>query len=168
MRRVLDQFILGCLVLAAVAMVLMATVVLLQIFGRLFGILVPSAPEIAGYCMAASSFLALAYTFKNGGHVRVSLLLYQLAPTTRRWAELICLLLALLLSGFFVFYLVEMTIESFVFGEVSSGVVAIPLWIPQTFLTAGVIALTLAVAEGLYDVALGRRPSYADKEELGH
>src|SRR5581483_8691855 len=100
----------------------------------LFGILVPSAPEIAGYCMAASAFLALSYTFRNGGHVRVSLLLYQLGPKLRLKAEFVCLTVAMLLSAFFLFYLVDMTLETYKVGEVSSGVIAIPLVIPQTIL----------------------------------
>jgi|SRR5581483_9605871 len=134
MRRISELFSVGCFVFAAIAMVLMCVVVIAQVIGRLFGILVPSAPEIAGYCMAASAFLALSYTFRNGGHVRVSLLLYQLGPKLRLKAEFVCLTVAMLLSAFFLFYLVDMTLETYKVGEVSSGVIAIPLVIPQTIL----------------------------------
>ncbi|MBV6487584.1 MAG: TRAP transporter small permease [Pseudorhodoplanes sp.] len=168
MRRVSELFSLGCFVVAAAAMVLMCVVVLAQVIGRLFGILVPSAPEIAGYCMAASSFMALAYTFRNGGHVRVSLLLYRLGPGLRLRAEILCLTIATLLSGFFLFYLVDMTIETYEVGEVSSGVVAIPLVIPQILLTIGVAALLTSVAEALIGAIRGTMPGYASKDELGH
>lgn len=168
MRRLTDLISLGCFTVGAAAMVLMCGVVLAQVVGRLFGILVPSATDIAGYCMATSSFLALAYTFRNGGHVRVSLLLYRLGPKLRHKAEILCLAIATFLSGFFFAYLVDMTVETYQVGEVSSGIVAIPLVIPQAFLSIGVGALLLAVMEAFASAIRGEMPSYADKAEIGH
>ena len=168
MSRFSNYVSIGCFAIAALAMVLMCAVVLAQVIGRLFGILVPSAPEIAGYCMATSSFMALAYTFRNGGHVRVSLLLYQLSPKWRLWAETACLTVASLLSVFFCAYLAQMTVETYEVGEASSGVVAIPLVIPQAFLVFGAAALSLVLIEALIVALRGRLPEYASKAELGH
>lgn len=168
MRRFADLLSLGCFTAAAAAMVLMCVVVLAQVIGRLLGILVPSATDIAGYCMATSSFFALAYTFRNGGHVRVSLLLYRLGPALRHKAEVLCLAVAMLLSAFFFVYLVDMTIETYEVGEVSSGIVAIPLVIPQAFLSIGVGSLLLTVIEAFVSVIRGEMPSYANKAEIGH
>jgi len=168
MRKLLDRFFDVCFHLAAFSMVLMGVMVFAQVVGRIFGMLIPSAPEIAGYSMASASFLALAHTFKRGGHVRVSLLIYALGRTKRRWAEIVSLALAFLLSVFFFFYLFLMTVESCQFGEMSSGVVPIPLWMPQTLLTLGVFALALAIGEALLDTIRGVTPSYIKGEELAH
>jgi len=167
-RRVLDRFYSGCFVVSMAALALMGVAVLLQIGGRLLGFSVPSVPEIAGFSMAASSFLALAHTFREGGHVRVSLLLAGLGDKRRLGFERFALAVALLLSLMFAFYLVGMTIESYEFNDASDGVIAIPLWIPQSFVAAGVIALSIAIADVLIESWRGHMPGYVGKEELPH
>lgn len=168
MREFLDAFYRVCLMVAATGMVLIGLVVLAQVFGRLFGIMVPSAPEIAGYAMATSSFMALAYTFRTGGHVRVSLLIANISDHRRRLVEIAVLGLALALCVCFFIYIAWMTVETYALNEVSSGVLAIPLWIPQTFITVGVFALALAIGEELVNALQGRMPTYVGKDELGH
>jgi TRAP-type C4-dicarboxylate transport system permease small subunit len=167
-RRALDGFYSTCFFLSMAALALMGVAVLLQIGGRLLGFSVPSVPEIAGFTMAASSFLALAHTFREGGHVRVSLVLARLGSKRRLGFERFALSVALLLSLIFAYYLVEMTVESYEFNEASDGVIAIPLWIPQSFVAAGVIALAIAVADVLIESWRGRMPGYVSKEELPH
>lgn len=167
-RRALDRFYSGCFAVSMAALALMGIAVLLQIGGRLLGFSVPAVPEIAAFSMAASSFLGLAYTFREGGHVRVSLLLSRLGDRRRLGLERFVLTVALLLSLMFAFYLVEMTIESWQFNEASDGVIAIPLWIPQSFVSAGVIALAIAVADVLIDSWRGRMPGYVSKEKVSH
>ncbi len=63
-----------------------------QVFGRFFGVLIPSADDFARLCMAASSFLALAYTMRQGVHIRVNLLIDRLPPGPARAVEIFCLL----------------------------------------------------------------------------
>lgn len=66
MTRILDQIYRAAGVLAAVFLVLIALFVLAQVvLGRRGGQAVPSADEFAGYCLSASSFLALAYTLRT-------------------------------------------------------------------------------------------------------
>lgn len=167
-RRILDRFYTGCFAVSMIALGLMGIAVLVQIGGRLMSMNVPSVPEIAGFCMAASSFLGLAHTFREGGHVRVSLLLAGVSSKWRLGFERFALAIALLLAVMFAFYLVEMTIESFMYGDASDGVIAIPLWIPQAFVSAGVIALAIAVADVLVDALRGNMPGYVNKEALPH
>jgi TRAP-type C4-dicarboxylate transport system permease small subunit len=53
--------------------------------------------------MAASTFLALAYTFGEKGHIRITLFLEKAKERIRRFLELWCLFIA---SFFPVFYLI--------------------------------------------------------------
>lgn len=168
MRKILDAFFGGCLIVAATGMVVIAVTVLAQVFGRLLGILVPSAPEVAGYAMATSSFMGLAYTFRTGGHIRVGLLISRLSDRARLPVEIGVLGVALILVSYFLVYLAMMTAETYELNEVSSGVLAIPLWIPQTFITIGVFALALAIAEQFVGTLRGEMPAYADKDGQGH
>jgi hypothetical protein len=84
----LDFLYKACGVLAAIALAGIAVLILAQIVGRFFGLLVPSANEIAGFLMAASSFLALGYAFRSGSHIRVTMLLSRLPVRARRALEL--------------------------------------------------------------------------------
>src|SRR5699024_8441698 len=72
MRKFLDGLYVGSGVLAALFMILIVSVILTKIVGRMFGFLVPSASEIAGFSVAASAFLALAPTLQHGAHIRVT------------------------------------------------------------------------------------------------
>ena len=64
MRRFLDGLYWGSGVLACVFMVGIAVMIVAQILGRITGILVPSADDISGYFMGASTFFALAHALQ--------------------------------------------------------------------------------------------------------
>jgi TRAP-type C4-dicarboxylate transport system permease small subunit len=114
-----------------------------------------SADEFAGYCMAASAFLALAATFGRGEHIRVTLILQRFTGTTRRLLELWCLGLAVLLSGYLAWFMVKNCIVSWQLGDVSTGLVATQLWIPQLGLAFGSVIFFIAIVEKLVVVARG-------------
>lgn len=164
MRRILAALYLGCGWLAGVFLLAIAVLVLAQVGGRLVGELVPLADEFAGFCLGATSFLALAPTFRAGGHVRVSLLLQHLSPGLRRRVELWCLAAATVLAAYFTYYLGEMVWESYLFGDVGQGIVPTPLWIPQTGMALGMAAFALSLAEELVGAVRGRAPVYAGAE----
>ncbi len=50
--------------------------------------MIASLAEMAGYLLAATSFLALAATLKRGAHIRVTMLLGALPPRARFLFEL--------------------------------------------------------------------------------
>ncbi len=124
-------------------------------FGNPFSYVARSADEFAGYCMAASAFLALAATFGRGEHIRVTLLLQRFTGTTRRLLELWCLALGALLSGYLAWFMVKSCLVSWQLGDMSTGLVATPLWIPQLGLAVGSVVFFIAVLEKLVVVARG-------------
>jgi TRAP-type C4-dicarboxylate transport system permease small subunit len=87
--------------------------------------------------MAASSFLALAYTFGEKGHIRITLFLEKSNKNIRRLLELWCLSIATFFSGFLSFYFIKMLIISFNFQERSEGADEILIWIPQVTVALG-------------------------------
>src|SRR3546814_9328734 len=70
LRRSLDRLYLAAGALAGLCLIAIGILVLLSIVTRLLGIYVAGLTDYAGYAMAASTFLALAYTFSCGGHIR--------------------------------------------------------------------------------------------------
>jgi TRAP-type C4-dicarboxylate transport system permease small subunit len=160
MRKLLDGIYLGSGALAGVFLILIAILSLMQIVGRLLGFAAHSFDEFAGYCMAASSFLGLAHTFRRNEHIRVSLLVDRLKGKARRSAEILCLAAALSLLLFFTYYTIDMTWFSFRFNDVSQGLVPVALWIPQSGMALGLALMTLALADDLLVVLAGGEASY--------
>jgi TRAP-type C4-dicarboxylate transport system permease small subunit len=160
LRKTLDALYAVSGALAGVFLVLICVLVLAQIGARLLGTIVPSADDFARLCMAASSFLALAYTLRSGGHIRVTLLLDALPRSARHAAEIGCLGAAALLTGFFAYYTLDMTWESYLFKEYTIGLIPIPKWVPQAAMSLGCVLMFIAFVEDLIAVLGRRKPSY--------
>lgn len=172
MRRALDFLYLASGVLAAVFLVAIALVVLAQVGANMLGtvsdwltgdplgLIVPSYAQFTGYFLAASSFLALAYTLRVGGHIRVRLLIRGAPPALRRVIEVWCCALGGLTAGYFTWWAGALTLESWRFGDMSFGMVPVPLWIPQSAMVLGLAVLTVSFLDELAGVLRGRTPSF--------
>ena len=123
--------------IAAVFLILVAVFILTGIASRIFGFYIRGLAEYSGYCMAAASFLALAYTFGEKGHIRITLFLEKSNKNIRRHLELWCLSVATFFSGFLSFYFLKMLVISFNFQERSEGADEILIWIPQVSVALG-------------------------------
>lgn len=152
-------------VLAAVCMVLIAALTLFQVVGRLLGAAVPDAGEIAGYAMAAAIFLSLAHTFHAGGHIRVNLVLTHVPEFARRALEYWCIFAFTVVGGLFAWFSVNLVIDSYSMGDVSTGMLSVPLWIPQLSMAAGAILLELALIEEVVHMLGGHEPRYEARGE---
>ncbi|SHH81256.1 TRAP transporter small permease [Cognatishimia maritima] len=175
MRRTLDFiyraagalaafFILAIVALVAAQVLLnLADKVSAALVGRGIGLTIPSYSDFTGFFLAASSFLALAYTLRAGGHIRVTLLTGRLPESAQRIAEIIVVGIALCMSAYATFYVVLLVEESLVFGDRSSGMVSVPLWIPQLPVAVGLVILTIALADELIGLLRGRKASWDGK-----
>jgi TRAP-type C4-dicarboxylate transport system permease small subunit len=106
--------------------------------------------------MAASSFLALAYTFGEKGHIRITLFLERANKEVRRFLDLWCLSIATFFSGFLSYYFVKMLIISIQFGERSEGADEIYIWIPQVTVALGSTIFFICVLHNFILVILNR------------
>jgi len=130
---------------AAIFLILVAIFILTGITSRIFSFYIRGLAEYSGYCMAASSFFALAYTFNEKAHIRITLFLEKLENTKRRFTEIWCLSVASFFSGFLAFYFIKMTIVSIRFEERSEGADEILIWIPQTAVAIGSLIFFICV-----------------------
>ncbi len=159
--------------LAAICLVTIAVLVVAQVIGRLIdgarklagfdplGLLVPSLAEIAGFLLVGASFLALASTLRMGDHIRVSILLQQVPAKVAAVLEVWCLAVAFALVAYFAWHSGWQAYDSHVYGEVSFGIIPIPLWIPQSVMTAGIAVFAISLADDLLSALVGKSPSYA-------
>src|SRR5690606_32880972 len=113
-----------------------------------FGLSIPSYADIAGFFLAATSFLGLAATLRAGDLIRVNLLLQRMSPGVRRFCELWATGIGALVSAYATWYSVLLAMDAYRYNELSTGVVAIPMWIPQISMILGLAILTIALADG--------------------
>ena len=122
---------------AAIFLILVAVFILIGICSRIFGFYIRGLAEYSGYCMASASFFALAYTFVEDGHIRITLFLERLSGLKKKVVEIWCLGVASFFSGYLAFYFVKMLIISYKFQERSEGADEILIWIPQMSVAIG-------------------------------
>ncbi len=130
---------------AAFFLILVAVFILIGISSRIFGFYIRGLAEYSGYCMAAASFYALAFTFVEGGHIRITLFLEKTSPIYKKLLEIWCLIIATIFSGYLSFYLWKMLFISYDFQERSEGADEILIWIPQTSVAIGSLIFFIAV-----------------------
>jgi TRAP-type C4-dicarboxylate transport system permease small subunit len=151
---------------AALMMVGTLLMVVLGMIDRYLPLNFRGTDMYAGYCMAASGFLALAHTLKRNEHIRVTLILHALAPQRRHWLELWCLSAAVFLSGLFFYYSARLSYQSWDFHDISTGNDATPLWIPQMAMAAGTLVLLIAFVDDWVLQWRGQRVEVASDEAL--
>ncbi|MCZ7597331.1 MAG: TRAP transporter small permease [Gammaproteobacteria bacterium] len=96
----LRRLALACGPAAAVCIVLPALLVVVSIASRLAGVYIGGLTEGAGYCMAAAGSLGLAYTFLEGEHIRVDIVLNRLSARARLRCEQLAVATSAALSCF--------------------------------------------------------------------
>jgi TRAP-type C4-dicarboxylate transport system permease small subunit len=172
-RRVLDGLYLGAGWAAGFFLVMVFLLMMALALGRLpfFRLNIPSGDEFAAWSMAAMAFLGLAHTFKSGEMIRVGLLLERLHGTRRWVAEIVALGISAAFIVYFAWHAIQLTYFSWLLNDMASGVVPVPLWIPQLGFSGGLVILAIAVLDELVRVLRGLRPSYekeppASPEEL--
>jgi TRAP-type C4-dicarboxylate transport system permease small subunit len=145
--------------LAGVFLVAICAIVAAQVVGNVIdrllivthgapiGIIIPAYSDFAGFFLAASTFLALAHTLMRGEHVRVRLVLNRLPAAGQYWAELWCAGFAGVVAAAATYFGALLTWESWRFGDAITGMVAVPLWIPQLAMVTGLMILTIAIAD---------------------
>lgn len=160
LRAFLDRLYLYSGYAAGAFMVAIFVQMMLLSAGRPVGLNIPAADDFVSWSMAAMAFLGLAHTFRHGEMIRVGLLIDKLPPGFRHWFELGCLIIGVGFIAFFAFSAVRMNYESWMFGDMSQGVIAIPMWIPQIGYSLGLCILLIAFVDELIHVLRGRLPRY--------
>ncbi|MGQ0708294.1 MAG: TRAP transporter small permease [Rhodoferax sp.] len=168
MKSRLEPFYQLLLALSALSMASTLVVVLLSILSRQIGWNIRGLDSYAGFAIAATLFLALPQTLRQGEHIRVTLLLQKVPPALRNALEYFCLATALALSCYLAWFSVRLVLGSYEFHDVSQGADATPLWIPQLSMALGCVGLALAFADALLARLTGREFFPANDAEMAH
>jgi TRAP-type C4-dicarboxylate transport system permease small subunit len=155
-RKTLDIFYTATGVIAALATVLIAVVVFVQVGGRMLGLGIRGADDVVAWLTASASLAGIGYAFTQKAHVKVELLLDRMQGRARHLVLLLSTSLSLVITAYAAYACVLMVYESYTLGDVSQGDIPVKLWIPQLGVAIGAIALAVAVADALIAVALGQ------------
>ena len=168
LRRFLDFLYRLGGVIAALFLDAILVLIVLQMLARWTGQVFPGATDYAGYCMAGASFFAFAYALNHGAHIRVSLMLTALGER-RWWGELWCFLIGTAITTWLAWFALRGTWMSWRWKELSQGLDATPMWIPQLSMSAGTVLLAIAFWDHLVRlVFLGGHGIRADIVEQSH
>ncbi len=167
LRKILDFLYVAAGVLAALCLIAILSLIVLQMLARWTGEVFPGAPNYAGYAMAAASFFAFANALGRGAHIRVSILL-NAVPRRLKWVlEVWCFGLGAAIAAYFTYYAYTFVFWSWKFNDVSQGQDASPLWIPQSVMVLGGGLLTVALVDNLVHLFV-RGEHRIRAETVGH
>lgn len=167
MRKFLDFLYTASAWLAGLGMLGVLTAVSYTIAGRFFGFAIGGIDSYAGYSMAGASFLALASTLKQGEHIRVTLVLNALDDHKKHLLEIFALLVAVIISGFLALYSVRLVWQSYLYQDISTGIDATPMWIPQISMAVGTLVFFIAFLDEFVLELMGKRNSN-NNQDLHH
>lgn len=129
---------------------------------RELGIRANGTDDLVSWMTAAAAFLGLAHTFRHGDFVRVGLFLESMPVGRRRLFELLSLSIAALFTGYLSLSVGQYVYMGWQYNEMSTGLLVVPMWIPQLSFLIGVLLLFVAVIDELVTVVRGRIPRYVE------
>ncbi|WPB59411.1 TRAP transporter small permease [Xylophilus sp. GOD-11R] len=168
MRRGLGRIIDAAGALGAACVVAIFVLMIIAGVGRQLNLTVSGLNDIVAWFCAAAAFLAMAHAFRHGDFVRVTLLLEKLSPRVRRVFETVGLVIAAVSVAYLAWSATSFTWESYEYAEMATGLVVIPIWIPQATFVVGSWLLLAAVLDELVTVLQGGTPGYQRAIEERH
>ncbi len=170
-RRTLDGLYKASGVVAACFLIAIVVLIVMQMASRQFGFAFRGGSDYSGYAMAAASFFGFSYALNHGAHIRVTLALTALGRF-RFWGEVWCFGFAAFSACVLAWYAVHFTYESYCgvfskstgkcFPEISQGLDATPLWIPQLSMAVGSVILAIAFIDNFISLLIRGRSNIAE------
>lgn len=168
MRRALDLVYDAAGVLAAACVFAIFVVMLGAAVARELGIRTGGTDDLVSWMTAAAAFLGLAHTFRHGDFVRVGLFLEKMRPGVRRAFELGSLTIGAAFCGYLLVSVAQYVWMGWQYNEMSTGLLVVPMWIPQLSFLVGALLLFVAVLDEWVTVLRGDRPRYVVAVEERH
>ena len=154
-RKLLDGLYLLAGFLAAICLIVILVLIILQMLARWTGEVFPGAPDYAGYAMASASFLAFANALNRGAHIRVSIVLNAVGPKLRRLINIWCFAIGAATAWYFVWFCYRFVYFSWKFNDISQGQDRTELWIPQSVMLFGAVVFAIALTDHLVALIFG-------------
>ncbi|HCW92481.1 TRAP transporter small permease subunit [Flexistipes sinusarabici] len=133
--------------LSSVFMILITLLIGLEVMLRsVFDTTTHISTEYSTYFFIALVSMGLAYTMKENGHIRITLLTGRLKGKAKKIQEISTTVLALIISIFLFYYTVLMTYETYSLGMKADTVSETPIYLSQIAVPLGVLLLNIELA----------------------
>jgi TRAP-type C4-dicarboxylate transport system permease small subunit len=138
----------------------------MRLFGMVpYGFIVEGLAEIAGYLLATASLLALGLALKSASHIRITMLLGLLPPRPRWFFELYAIGISTAFAAYMTLRMGLLAYDSWVYNEVSFGLVRVQLAYPQAAMAFGLLVFTIALVDELIITFTTGKPSFVVSED---
>ena len=134
-------------------LLIMASVVARYVFNRPF----LYVDELASYLLATIVFLGLAYTLREGGHIRVEMIIDRLRRKTRTALTGITAILGVVWAYCLLMGVTGLWLRYFKGDVLGYGTLQAPLWVPALSLVIGGALLLLQVLAEICKIFLLNR-----------
>ena len=132
--------------LSAILMALLAIFVFYEVVARyVFRAPTIWTNEISSYILQFIVFFTMGYLLIEDGHLKVTFFLDKLKGKAKKALRIINLFLVVPYAGILMIYGWKITVSSYERESVSPTLLAVPLWIPQSFIFIGGGLLILGV-----------------------
>ena len=145
------------------ALIVLSIMVCVEVVLRkVFSLSLQGVDEYGGYALAITSAVGFAFTFYEGSHIRIDVLVRLLPRFLRITSSVVAHLSLIAVAALLANYAVDLTVESWEIGAFANTPLRTPLYIPQAVWSAGlclfVIALVVRLAVILEGVARKQWP----------
>ncbi len=132
--------------ISSIFMILIVLLILTEIFLRtFFNTSTLISDEFSAYFFVVVVMLGLAYTFKEDGHIRITIILSRLNPKLNKILDIICMVIALSLTIFMFYYSLKMVLDTHSLDMRADSIAETPLYIPQIALPVGYFLFALVI-----------------------
>lgn len=140
MEKVMEGIRKVTLEISVAAILIMAVLEIVEIFNRsVLNHSLMIVDEYAGYLMSCMVFMGLCHSYNSGSFVRVEAIYGRFKGQFKKYIDVIYTFIMIVFTAVFGYYSVLLNYKSFTKHLVSTGYYMTPLWIPQVFMSIGVI-----------------------------
>jgi TRAP-type transport system small permease protein len=140
-------------VISGVVFGLMTLLVLVEVILRtFFDLSTLVASEYSGYALSAMIYLGLAFSFKEGAHIRITFLNDRIHGLPKFFLEIFCHVFIGVLSTLSSVYMWDMFMLSKARNMTAYTVAETPLYIPQLIVFIGLCLLTFQIIARLFHI----------------
>lgn len=130
-------------------MILIVLLIVVEIVARtVFNASTLISDEYSAYFFVAVVMSGLAFSMKEGAHIRISIVRSRLSQQGQRILDLVVLLIALILSCFALYHAILMTYDVWDLGMTADSISETPIFIPQLVIPVGLLLFILQLASG--------------------
>ncbi len=124
--------------LGMLGIIMMMLLMVVEVVGRkFFNYSTLVADELIGYLLVLVLYMGLAYTRAEGGHIQIGVVTDRLSRRGRDWLVFVQCLLGLGFTVLITYNSLQLVLQSYRIGAVSTTLLLTPLYLPQAIVFVG-------------------------------